>query len=81
MKSLHGGMNCVSLEHLEDGPYGRTRKDMNSLTTPWRTFPWMTTMMRPCTLGEQGALLVGDLDGAICDRTLDGSNALDKGGT
>ena len=81
LRSLHGDMTCVSFEHLGDGPYGGTRNDMTSFPTTWRTLPWITNMMRPCALMEQGTSDVTNLDGEICDLTLDGSNALDKGGT
>ena len=80
LRSLHGDMTCVSLENFGDGPYGRTSKDMTSFPTPWMTTPWMPTM-RPCKLMEQGTWDDTNLDGEICDLTLDGSNALDKGGT
>ena len=73
-------MTCVSLKHKEYGPHMWMRKNMDSFPTPWMSSPWMP-MMKPCVMEEQGAFLVGDLDGEISDVTLDGSNSLGKGET
>ena len=80
-ESLHKDMAFASLKHKEEGLHMGMRNKVTSFPIPWRTFPWMTTMIKTCTLEQKGALLVGDLEGEICDLTLDGSNALDKGGT
>ena len=80
MRSLHGEMTCVSRKRKEDGPNMERRRKMTSLPTPLVTTPWMP-MMRPCTLMEQGTWDDANLVEAICDLTLDGPNARDKGGT
>ena len=80
LRSLRGDMTCVSWKHKEDGPNMGMRKKMTSLPTPLMITPWMPTM-RPCTLMEQGTWDDANLVGAICDLTLDGANARDKGGT
>lgn len=80
LRSLHGDMTCVSWKHKEDGTHMGMRKKMTSLPTPLMTNPRMPAM-RPCTLMEQGTWDDANLVGAVCDLTLDGSNAQDKGGT
>lgn len=76
----HGDMTCVSRKRKEDGSNMEMRKKMTSLPTPLVTNPW-THMVRPCTLMEQGTWDDANLVEAICDPTLDGPNARDKGGT
>ena len=80
LRSLHGEMTCVSWKRKEDGPHMEMRRKMTSFPTPLITTPWRP-MMRPCTLMERGTWNDANLFEAICDLTLDGPNARDKGGT
>ena len=68
---------CVSFEHLVDGPYAGKRKII--FLMQGRILPWMS-MMRPC-MEKQGLLIVAGLVGVVCDLMVEGTKALDKGGT
>ena len=68
---------CVSLEHLVDEPYAG--KSKISLLMLRRILPWMS-MMRPC-MEKRGLLTVAGLVGVVCDLMVEGTKALEKGGT
>ena len=68
---------CVSFGHLVDGPYAGRGKA--SLPMLGRISPWMT-MMEPC-MEKQGLSVVAGLVEVVCDLIIEGTKALDKGGT
>ena len=68
---------CVSFGHLLDGLYAG--KGKASVLMQGRILPWMS-MMRSY-MEKQGFFIVAGLVGVVCDLMVEGTKALDKGGT